>query len=113
MNIGVHIIHLLVSVLGVPKSIHTKKYTTTRYEADFIFENGNAANLTLDIDKDVEPQRKIVPEGEAVIVYDLGHTFPQNLHTKSYQGILDGRGFGVEEVRPAIGVVNRINNAKN
>ncbi len=52
--------------------------------------------------------RSIRIEGEE-IEFSEGFT---DLHTKSYQEILNGNGFGIDEARPSIELVHAIRNAK-
>jgi UDP-N-acetyl-2-amino-2-deoxyglucuronate dehydrogenase len=52
--------------------------------------------------------RSLLIDGEEV---DFTAGF-ENLHTKSYQAILDGNGFSIMEVKKAIEIVEAIRNAK-
>ena len=51
--------------------------------------------------------RSITVDGEDV-EFSEGFT---DLHTKSYEEIMAGRGFGVNEVRPSIDIVSAFRNA--
>jgi UDP-N-acetyl-2-amino-2-deoxyglucuronate dehydrogenase len=60
--------------------------------------------------KNEPPQRLIKIDDQDEI--DLSNGF-QSLHTKSYQNIIDGKGFSCEDARPAIKIVEGIRNAIN
>ena len=51
--------------------------------------------------------RSITVEGEEI---EFSHGFT-NLHTRSYEEILAGNGFGLQEAKPSIEIVHEIRNA--
>jgi UDP-N-acetyl-2-amino-2-deoxyglucuronate dehydrogenase len=52
--------------------------------------------------------RSITLEGEE-IEFSGGFT---DLHTQSYQGILDGQGYGIQQARKSIEIVHKIRSAE-
>lgn len=114
-NIGIHFFDMLSYVFG-PIS-RSEAHVRTASRASGFLECGNAdirwflsvdrADLPADVAKGQTTYRMISVNGNAVEFSD-GFT---DLHTKSYQAILDGRGFGLDEVRPSVEMVSRFRSA--
>jgi len=116
-NIGVHFYDMLTYIFGdVRQSIvHVSEANTN---AGFLqLEKANVRwflsvddkNLPKEaIKKDNRTYRSIKIEGEEIEFSD-GFT---DLHTVSYQHILDGKGFGLEHARQSINLVHDIRNTK-
>ncbi|MGK7394269.1 MAG: Gfo/Idh/MocA family oxidoreductase [Candidatus Cyclobacteriaceae bacterium M3_2C_046] len=116
-NIGVHFFDMLTWIFGDVKQnkVHIHDMDTA---AGFLqLEKANVRwFLSLDYQKIPEEVRlkgqrtfrSIKVDGEE-IEFSNGFT---DLHTKSYQHILDGNGFTMKDVRTSINVVHDIRNAK-
>jgi UDP-N-acetyl-2-amino-2-deoxyglucuronate dehydrogenase len=61
-------------------------------------------DLPAELGRNQTSYRSVMVDGETVDFSD-GFT---DLHTASYQGILAGRGFGLEDVRPSIEIVSAL-----
>jgi UDP-N-acetyl-2-amino-2-deoxyglucuronate dehydrogenase len=110
-NIGIHFFDMLLWLFG----------DVVTMEADYDNKNSMYGNISLknaDVDwslsTDIEnipvsdsrrSYRKLTIDG---IEFDLTDGFA-DLHTKSYQEIIAGRGFGIEDALPAIRLVHEIN----
>ena len=62
--------------------------------------------ISLDITMDSTPVRLLSIGNED---FDLSKNFT-DLHTESYKQILSGKGFGIEDVRPAIALCEKLRN---
>ena len=116
-NIGVHFYDMLSWVFGEIKRNDVHVQTHDRAAGYLEFERARV-RWFLSINYDVLPEeiklkgqrtfRSITIEGEE-LEFSGGFT---DLHTKVYQGILDGDGYGLEDARTAIEIVHNIRNAK-
>ncbi|MEX0287227.1 MAG: Gfo/Idh/MocA family protein [Paracoccaceae bacterium] len=114
-NIGVHFYDMLSFVFG-PNKTNIVHYRGNDAAAGYL-EFGNArVRWVLSINRDHLPahtpagqttHRSITVDGEE-IEFSGGFT---DLHTASYQNILDGNGYGLEVVRPSIELVHHIRTA--
>ncbi|GAB2771972.1 Gfo/Idh/MocA family oxidoreductase [Rhabdobacter roseus] len=115
-NIGVHFYDMLSWVFGEVKENIVHLHTYDRAAGYLVFEKARV-RWFLSINHDTLPEgikmkgqstfRSITMDGEA-IEFSNGFT---DLHTSSYQHILLGEGFGVEEARQSIEIVHHIRNA--
>jgi len=102
-NIGIHLIDLLLWLFG-------KEYTISRWKnnsrsAYGMLRIGNfEIPIILSIKKGLPPRRMLSIN---VDEFDLSKNFG-DLHTLSYQKILSGEGFGIEDVRPAISLCEKL-----
>lgn len=114
-NIGIHFFDMLIWVFGAVKGVEV--FSLTEDTATGFIELERAkVNWTLSIDYLKIPQevrsrgkrtyRSLTMDGEEIEFSD-GFT---ELHTKSYQAILSGEGFGLEEARPSITLAHQIRN---
>lgn len=116
-NIGVHFYDMLHFVFGELQTNTVHLNEVTRAAGYLEYENARV-RWFLSIDEDDLPAaakekgartfRSITANGEE-IEFSGGFT---DLHTVSYQEILAGRGFGLEENRVAIETVSHIRDAK-
>lgn len=96
-NIGIHLIDLLLWLFG-------KEYTISRWKnnsrsAYGMLRIGNfEVSIILSIKKGLPPRRILSINMDE---FDLSKNFG-DLHTLSYQKILAGEGFGIEDCRSAI-----------
>lgn len=111
-NIGVHFYDMLSFVFGELQSncVHMR---TVRHAAGYLEFKRARVRWFLSVDRSDLPAH--TPEGQATyrsitvdndeIEFSGGFT---DLHTRSYQNILGGGGFGIDEVRPSIELVSSI-----
>ena len=115
-NIGVHFYDMLSWIFGPIKQNIVHLHTHDRAAGFFEFERARV-RWFLSIDYNAIPDnikakgmttyRSMTLEGEEIEFSD-GFT---ELHTKSYQGVLDGKGFGLDEARNSIEIVHAIRNS--
>ena len=114
-NIGVHFFDMLVYVFGAIRRnvVHLREDTRN---AGYLELERARVRWLLSIDRADLPQcatrnspsyRSIIVDGEE---FELSGGFTE-LHTESYREVLDGNGFGIEEVRPCIEAVAHIREA--
>ncbi len=116
-NIGIHFFDMLSWIFGEVKEsvVHIKSRHTN---AGFLRLENARVRWFLSVNYDYIPDevkkrgqrtyRSITVEGEE-IEFSGGFT---DLHTKSYEEILAGRGFGVQEARPSIELVSQIRHSE-
>ncbi len=109
-NIGVHLFDMLMYVFG-PAQRNVVHLRDKDRAAGYLQCGRAHIRWFLSIDRDDLPPavakekttyRSILLDGQEVEFSD-GFT---DLHTRSYEEILEGRGFGLEEVRPSVEVVS-------
>lgn len=115
-NIGIHFFDMLGWIFGELKSNVVHVHTHDR-AAGYIEYSNARIRWFLSINAEVLPRdvkskgqttfRSISIEGEEL---EFSGGFG-DLHTKSYEAILNGRGFGIEDARQAIETVYSIRNA--
>jgi len=112
-NIGIHFFDMLLWIFGDVKNnyvSHHTKYNTSGY---LELERANV-DWELSVDerdlphKDWKAFRTIKVNGEEIDFSD-GFT---DLHTKSYEEILNGNGFKLEDTKPSLELVHKIRNYK-
>jgi len=116
-NIGVHFYDMLSWIFGAVNKNITHVHTHDRAAGYLEFERARV-RWFLSINYDVVPDdikargqrtyRSITIEGEE-LEFSGGFT---DLHTKVYQGILSGDGFGLEDARQSIEIVHDIRNSE-
>ncbi|HEY3405586.1 MAG TPA: Gfo/Idh/MocA family oxidoreductase [Ohtaekwangia sp.] len=116
-NIGIHFFDMLLWIFGAVKSVKTE--TLDAHHASGILELERAhVKWFLSIDYSHIPEairargkrtyRSLTMEG-VEIEFSEGFT---DLHTKSYEEILKGNGFGLEDARPSIELTYKIRQGK-
>ena len=115
-NIGIHFFDMLIWVFGEVKSIEVYELTEDTASGYIQLERARV-RWTLSIDYDRIPEqvraqgkrtfRSLQMDGEEIEFSD-GFT---ELHTRSYQAILEGNGFGLEAARPCIELAYQIRNS--
>lgn len=115
-NIGIHFFDMLMWIFGVPlhKEVH---YSSHKRMAGFIELEKARVRWYLSVDRSDLPQsaidagkpayRSITIDGEE-LEFSSGFT---DLHTQSYQNLLNGNGFGIKEAKPSISLVSELRNA--
>ncbi len=112
-NIGIHFFDMLISIFGPVQEVEVHRKSHDSVAGKLVLEKAdvrwflsiNADHLPPDISKHGKrTYRNILIDGEALEFSD-GFT---ELHTHSYQNILDGTGFSVSDALPSIDMVHRI-----
>lgn len=116
-NIGVHFYDMLTYIFGSVKT-NTVHYSDENTAAGFLHLKKARVRWFLSVDSSNLPDaikekgqrtfREISVEGKD-IEFSGGFT---DLHTISYQNIIDGNGFGLEEARKSINIVHQIRNSR-
>lgn|SRR5574341_117922 len=117
MNIGIHFFDLLIWLFGSVQTSYVYLAQADRMAGMLELERA-CVNWFLSINGDDLPQsvreagtyafRSITIDGIEV-EFTEGFT---DLHTRVYENILAGGGFGIEEARPSIELVHRIRNSE-
>lgn len=112
-NIGVHFFDMLNWIFGPVKNLEVHEHKDDVASGQITLEKGDVDWL-LSINYDLLPEeikargqrtyRSITVDGEE-IEFSEGFT---ELHTRSYEEILKGNGFGLEEALPSIEIVHKI-----
>lgn len=115
-NIGVHFYDMLEFVFGKLKAIHVHLHTPSHAAGYMEYDRANV-RWFLSVDRNDLPAQ--TPEGQSTyrsitvdgdeVEFSRGFT---DLHTLSYAHILNGGGFGLDDVRPSIEAVSHIRTAK-
>ena len=114
-NIGVHFFDMLVFVFGAVRRNHVHLREDDKMAGFLELERATVpwflsidrGDLPDGLAKDQTTFRSITVDGEA-FEFSGGFT---DLHTVSYESILAGDGFGLEDVRPSIEIVSQLRNA--
>lgn len=116
-NIGIHFFDMLIWIFGNVKSSKVNQHTDDTASGRLELENANV-NWFLSIDANSLPAqakqagkrtfRSLAIDGNE---FEFSDGFTE-LHTKSYQEILNGNGFPVNETKKSIEVVHAIRNFK-
>jgi UDP-N-acetyl-2-amino-2-deoxyglucuronate dehydrogenase len=115
-NIGIHFFDMLQWVFGRVQSNRVHLLQATK-AAGFLELQNARVRWFLSLDRDDLPDsvrsrggstyRSVMVNGEEI---EFSDGFA-DLHTMSYKEILDGRGFGLDDVRPSVEIVYDIRNA--
>lgn len=116
-NIGVHFFDMLMWVFGAVKDSHVRLHTKDAAAGNLELQKANV-NWMLSIDENALPHevraagkrtyRTLTIDGDA---FEFSEGFTE-LHTRSYEEIIAGRGFGIGETKAAIELVHSIRNSK-
>ncbi len=116
-NIGVHFFDMLGWVFGPLQELKVHAHQSNKASGFLEFEKARVEwALSIDYEDIPDPIKKegkrtyrsITVDGRE-IEFSGGFT---DLHTKSYEEILAGNGFGIEEARSSIEIVHEIRNRK-
>jgi UDP-N-acetyl-2-amino-2-deoxyglucuronate dehydrogenase len=117
MNVGIHFFDLLQWLFGPPVENHVHLRQADRFAGTLRLERARV-RWFLSIAADDLPAA-VVEEGGyayrsitmngAEIEFSTGFT---DLHTRVYEDILAGGGYGLEEARPAIELVHEVRNVE-
>lgn len=115
VNIGIHLLDMLLWVFGPLQSLKVHRRTQGR-AAGYLELQKARVRWFLSIEAETLPAN--APDRNspfrALHYADQSWNFSEgfsDLHTTAYQEILDGRGFGIEDCRPAIELAYRIRQA--
>jgi UDP-N-acetyl-2-amino-2-deoxyglucuronate dehydrogenase len=116
-NIGIHFFDMLIWIFGDVKINEVHQHTAETASGKLELERANV-NWFLSIDANTLPGeikqsgkrtfRSLTIDGEA---FEFSEGFTE-LHTRSYEEILKGNGFPVEEARKSIELVHAIRNKR-
>lgn len=115
-NIGIHFFDMLIWVFGNVKESKVHKLKKDSASGSIVLERANINwNLSINYEdipakiraKGKRTYRSLIMNGDEVEFSD-GFT---ELHTKSYEGILAGDGFGLTDAKPSIELVHTIRNS--
>lgn len=116
-NIGVHFFDLLLWLFGDVQSFDVDVSLPAKMSGQLELKNADVVwSLSIDrndlpaeaVNKGLTTYRSIKVDGKEV-EFTEGFT---DLHTKVYEEILNGKGFGIDDARPSITLVHKIRNAK-
>lgn len=102
-NIGIHLFDLVGWLFGDVKNNIVEKNTSTESIGKLELTHANV-HWHLSIEQNVQPRRLITIDGKTIEFTD-GFA---DLHTQSYQEILNKKGFTVDIVKPSIDIVEKI-----
>lgn len=110
MNIGIHIFDILFWIFGKFIKLEIQKKNNSEVHGILYLEK---AKIYLNISvlqkfKTKKVQRQIKIDNN---IFEFSKNF-ENLHKKSYQEILKGRGFDLDDVENGIFITNKIKNEK-
>ena len=114
-NIGVHFFDMLSYVFG-PPTMSVAHINDPSRAAGYLMCGRAAIRWFLSVDRNDLPSQlakdkttfRSLMIDEEEFEFSDGFT---DLHTRSYEEILDGRGFGLDEVRPSIKIVSEFRKA--
>ncbi len=112
-NIGVHLFDLVIWLFGKVKGINMFYNEPTKVAGSLLLEKASV-EWSLSIDKEDLPEGSNVSH-RAITIDNIPLRFDDvftSLHTEVYKNILNGKGFGLEDARPAIECVSRIRGLK-
>ena len=115
-NIGIHFFDMLYWLFGDIQTIKVKNKLDNVIEGFLEFENARV-NYLLSIDSSYLP-KEVIKNGEStfrsISIDDEEIEFSggfKDLHTKVYQDIIKGNGYGLEDARKSIEIVHQIRNS--
>ena len=117
MNIGVHFFDMLMWLFGGPERSEVHQNDPRRMGGYLELERARV-RWFLSVEASDLPEATVAQGGYAhrsitmdgnEIEFSGGFT---DLHTRNYQAVLDGQGFGIAESRPAIELVHRIRHSQ-
>ena len=115
MNIGVHFFDMLLWLFGAPDRVEVHLREARRMAGFLALEKAdvrwflsvNFSDLQASSTSGTTTHRSIIMDGREI---DFTTGFG-DLHTRVYEKTLNGEGFGIEDARPSIALVQRIREA--
>jgi UDP-N-acetyl-2-amino-2-deoxyglucuronate dehydrogenase len=114
LNIGIHFFDMLCWIFGEMIDVKLNEYNSKK--AAGVLELKNAiVHWNLSIDSNDLP-KEAVEKGSRTFrsikinnnEFEFSEGFTE-LHTKSYEGVLDGKGFSLDDALPAIRIAEKVN----
>lgn len=105
-NIGIHLFDLAVWLFGDVQAIISEKQTDTVSTGMLQLQNATV-RWHLSIEQHKTPKRQIIVDGKT---YEFTDGF-SDLHTASYEAILNQQGFTIEVIKPSVEIVEKIRGA--
>ncbi len=102
-NIGIHLFDLAAWLFGDVKEVSVEKNTSTE-NSGFLQLEKASVRWHLSIDASLSPKRQITIDGK---MYEFTEGF-SDLHTASYNEILNNKGFTIDDVKTSVDIVERI-----
>lgn len=109
-NIGIHFFDMLIFLFGPPTASDLVRYSQNTGSGILHFANARV-EWFLSTDASCLPEGHDAPTYRSIKLNDEAFEFSKgfaDLHTKSYQNILKNRGFGLNDVRPSIELVDAL-----
>ena len=111
-NIGIHFFDMLIWIFGSVVNSEVYFSKPTKMSGFLELKNANIKwYLSIDVNdlqSGSHPIRRITIDGEE---FDFSSGF-SNLHTKVYENIFQGKGFGIKDARPSIELIYKIRNSE-
>ena len=104
-NIGIHLFDLVGWLFGDLVSVVVEQKNNTECIGNLQLAHASV-QFHLSIEQEIQPRRLMVIDGKS---YEFTEGF-SNLHTLSYQEILNKKGFTTTDVKPSIDLVEKIRN---
>lgn len=105
-NIGIHLFDLAVWLFGDVQAIISEKQTDSVSTGMLQLQNATV-RWHLSIEQHKTPKRQIIVDGKT---YEFTDGF-SDLHTASYEAILNQQGFTIEVIKPSVEIVEKIRGA--
>lgn len=105
-NIGVHLFDLVTWLFGNVKDINVIENNSICSKGTLQLAKANI-EWNLSIEETLLPKRQLIIDGKTIEFTD-GFT---DLHTQSYQEIVNNNGFTIEEVKPSVEIIEKIRNS--
>lgn len=102
-NIGIHLFDLASWLFGSVQEIEVEKNNAFESSGKLKLAHANVS-WKLSIEQSVVPKRQMIINEK---VYEFTEGF-SDLHTASYQAILQQKGFTIDEVKPSVEIAERI-----
>ena len=114
-NIGIHLFDMLIYLFGNPTEVTPSVREHKSVRGKLRFKNASV-NWFLSIDaKDLPSDNGSASFHRSIVINDELLDFTtgfDQLHTQSYKAILEGEGFGLDDARSSISLVNKIRSKK-
>jgi len=116
-NIGIHFFDMLSWVFGELQTAEVHLLENHKAAGYLEYQNArvrwflsiDSSDLPKEIQEKGQRTFRSISIDQKELEFSSGFT---DLHTASYEGILQGKGFGLEAARPSIELVHSIRNAK-
>ena len=115
VNIGIHFLDMLIWIFGDVKNVEVHQKDPVRKMKGYLELEKARVEWFLSLDYEDLPEeirkkgqrtyRSLTIEGKE---FEFSKGF-EDLHTELYRQVFDGKGFGIEDVRPSIELAWRIN----